>query len=1570
MSSLSVSSTTVGRLVLVFLLVGSSSAAAKPMEFGFAKVDITPSEPMRLSGYGNRKQPLEGVDEPLFARVMAFRQRKNGPLHVLASVDSLGISATFTQKVYQRLKRKHHLDRAQFVLCATHNHTAPYLLDCASNLFAVPLSPAEQAAARRYAARLADAVVEAADQAIDDLQPGRMFVGQGQATFAHNRRFLENGRCIKMSPYLDGPVDHSLPILKITDVEGRRIRGFVFNYACHCTTFGGRYNRVNGDWAGYAVQYVEKAHPEAVALCTIGCGADANPQRDRRRAMQIAQAQGREIAAEVDRVASQEMAEVTADVQSSFGYARLPIDRPSADELKKKLHDRSPQVRRHAQNMLAIIQQQGRLPATYPMPLQLWRFGDQFTMFFLGGEVVVDYALRIQREFPQSHVWVTAYANDVFGYVASERMRSEGGYEVDFSMVFYNRPGRWSTGTEALIFRRLHELYDGATSHSDDSTVRSPQRSATATDEHGKLFSLHQGFKIKLAAAEPLVMDPVAFDWGPDGKLWVVEMGDYPTGVGAKEPSGGRVRFLEDTDGDGTYDRSTLFFDKLPYPTGVKVWRKGVLVTAAPDIVYLEDTDGDGKADRRDVLFTGFGEGNPQHRVNGLRWGLDNWLYVANGDSGGTIRSAQTGQELDINGRDLRIRPDDGRMDALSGMSQFGLNRDDWGNWFGCSNSNPMWHNVLADRYLRRNSHVAAPRTRKDVSKTPGAARVFPTSRTEARFNLPESANRFTSACSVIVYRDTLFGPAFRGNSFVAEPVHNLVHREIMQPEGVSFVSQRAKEELHSEFLSSRDNSFRPTTIRTGPDGALWIADMYRAVIEHPEWIPDDWEKQLDLRAGHDKGRIYRVLPVDATPRPLVRLDRLDTAGLVAALESPNGWQRDMAQQMLLRQADPHSVELLEKLVRLSQQPLARLHALCTLDGLGRLRPDLIEAALRDPHPGVRRHAVRLAERFLKSTPSLNAALIALAEDADPQVQLQLACTLGYCPDARAGQVLGTMARQHVGNAFFTAAILSSVNQDNLAAVLRRVLADDPHAEPPGKLVATLLDLAVAYQKKSVLQDSLAKVASPGAENAFARWQFEALGGLLKAIAQQQQPLKKEFDAAGIVKIEALLAAARQIAANQEQGQPTRVAAIGLLGRLPNHRAQDIPVLRALLVQQTASDVQQAAVQSLAHTQDPRVPQWLLAAYSGESALRGQILDVLLSRVDWTGELLTAMETNPNLADAVDPARRQQLLSHRNEAFRQRAKKLFAPGPAANPQELVQRYLDVDQLHGKWTPGKALFAKHCSVCHRLEGVGHAVGPDLSALTDKSTPAMLTAILDPNRAVEDKFVAYAAVMDDGRVFTGMLARQDGNSITLRQQEGKEQVLLRENLEELVNTHRSLMPEGFEKTLSRQDLAHLLAYIRFLGPRPKHVPGNRPELVTAGPDGKIHLLASNCEIFGDTITVLPTESSITQWTSRRDYVAWNVDQPEARSYDVWIQWAADDAWANNRFILETENGPLLEGKFSPTASPTDYRKQKFGRVSLPAGQQRIVLRAAGPVAGELVRLRAIDLVPKENKENSQR
>jgi putative membrane-bound dehydrogenase-like protein len=566
-------------------------------------------------------------------------------------------------------------------------------------------------------------------------------------------------------------------------------------------------------------------------------------------------------------------------------------------------------------------------------------------------------------------------------------------------------------------------------------------------EEALRAFHVRAGFQVELAAAEPLVLDPIAFDWDAAGRLWVVEMGDYPQGLDGHGKPGGVVKVLEDRDSDGRYDRVTLFLEGVPFPTSVMPWRRGALIAAAPDLFYAEDTDGDGKADVRTVLFQGFVAGNQQHRINGFEWGLDGWIYAANGDSGGTVTSLKTGVTLSISGRDVRFRPDAGSIETVSAQSQFGRRRDDWGHWFGNNNPTWLWHVTLPEHYLRRNPKLAVRSVARVLANYPDSTRVFPTSPPMIRPNQPWALNHVTSACSPTPYRDDLFGQDFATSVFISEPVHNAVHREVLEREGAGFASRRAPGEEKSEFLSSSDPWFRPVTIRTGPDGALYIADMYRFVIEHPEWIPPEMRARLNLRAGEDRGRIYRVVPAGTPRRRIPNLAALDVPGLIDAMNSPSGWQRDTVQRLLLERGDREAIPPLTRLLGVAYPPKVRLQSLATLGLLEALSTELLTRALVDPHPAVRSEALRQSETVGLRDEALFRAVAARAADGDAEVRLQAAFSLGAWPSERREPVLQELLARNDVDETLRVAVLSSLDPARrLFATLSR---KDPGAATP-----------------------------------------------------------------------------------------------------------------------------------------------------------------------------------------------------------------------------------------------------------------------------------------------------------------------------------------------------------------------------------------------------------------------------------------------------------------------------------------------------------------------------------------
>jgi len=1078
------------------------------------------------------------------------------------------------------------------------------------------------------------------------------------------------------------------------------------------------------------------------------------------------------------------------------------------------------------------------------------------------------------------------------------------------------------------------------------------------------------GFTAELMASEPFLGDPIAFAWGPDGKLWVVEMGDYPLGIDGKGKPGGRVLYLEDTQNNGVYDKATVFLEGLSFPTSVLPWRKGILITCAPDIIYAESTTGKGRADKREVLFQGFREGNQQHRVNTLAWGLDGWVHCANGDSGGTVKSMKTGKTVDIRGRDFRINPDTGDIDLLAGQTQYGRSRDDWGNWFGNNNSNPMWHYALEDRYLRRNPHVAFPEAR--VHLVPGAIPVFPVSRTVTRPNNPQAANHFTSACSAIVYRDELFGPAFAGNMFVSEPVHNLVHRQIVASQGATFTARRASDEQQAEFLASTDNWFRPTSLQTGPDGALWIADMYRLVIEHPEWIPKEMQARVDLRAGHDMGRIYRTFPVGSKPRAIPRLDKLDTASLVAALDSPGGWQRDTAQMMLVWKADRAAVPLLEKLAVDSKRPLARLHALCTLDNLRAVTPALALRALGDEHPGVRSHAIRLCEPLLAKSPELGVGIVKLSADADAHVRLQAAYTLGEWDDPRAAEALGKRAVRDAGDRFISAAILSSLSAKNLDGALRAALADDPKVPPPPAMIESLLRLATALNHGKATIALLTSITTLEKDRP-APWQRAALAGLLDSLDQRGSSLKHLHDGGGdelkatLQRTGPLFQAARAALANNMASSDDQLLALRLVGRGLDRQKEDLDLLVGLLTPQTPGELQTAAVGALGRLRDAPVPELLIRNWKGLGpALRTHVLDTLFRRDDWLRATLDAIEKKQIAAAELDAIRRQRLLEHKDEAIRKRAAQVLAGAIAPDRQKVIDAYKKGVALQGDAARGAQIFTKNCATCHRLGTVGHVVGPDLAGVGDKTPEGLLIAILDPNRVVESRYVNYTAFLKNGVVHTGILASETGTSITLLAAEGKQQVILRTDLDELVSTGKSAMPEGLEKEIPAQDMADLIAHVRAASPLPrrKAFDGNKPETIKPAADGSLLLTAANSEIYGTTLVFEKKYANLGHWNSDDDHAVWVVDAARSGRYAVTMDYACADASGGKAWVLRGGAADLT-GKVEGTGNWDTYRQAKVGEVVLSAGTQRLTFRAANRLASSsLIDLKSLKLVRVES------
>jgi hypothetical protein len=449
----------------VLCLVSLSAPAADREQLrpvGVAKIDITPDYPIRLTGYAVRKKESEGVAQHLWAKALAIGSDKDHPA-ILITVDNCGVPANVREEVVQRLHKEKRLDPDRVAICSTHTHSAPWLKGYLPNLFSGPIPPEEQARVERYTRELTDALARVAVQALEDRRPAKLSRGLGQAGFAANRRTK------------GGPADHDLPALFVTDANGN-LRAIFASYACHCTTLGGDFNQVCGDWAGYAQESLEREHPGAVALMALGCAGDANPSP--RPGLALARQHGQEICTAVGRVLTNALSPVEGKLLCRSKRIELPLDQlPTRAEWEARAKETN-YIGGHARMNLARLDRGEQLPTRVPYLVQTWTFGKDLTMVFLPGEVVVDYSLRLKKEFDSSRLWVNAYANDVPCYIASERILREGGYEGGGAMIFYDKPARLAPGVENLIVGTVHELVP-----SDFVEIRNPKPEARRKSE-------------------------------------------------------------------------------------------------------------------------------------------------------------------------------------------------------------------------------------------------------------------------------------------------------------------------------------------------------------------------------------------------------------------------------------------------------------------------------------------------------------------------------------------------------------------------------------------------------------------------------------------------------------------------------------------------------------------------------------------------------------------------------------------------------------------------------------------------------------------------------------------------------------------------------------------------------------------------------------------------------------------------------------------------------------------------------------------------------------------------------
>ncbi len=976
---------------------------------------------------------------------------------------------------------------------------------------------------------------------------------------------------------------------------------------------------------------------------------------------------------------------------------------------------------------------------------------------------------------------------------------------------------------------------------SADELPRIPPKSPSESKASIELVS---GFEIELVAAEPLVFDPVAFSFDGRGRLFVVEMIDYSE---QDQAYLGRIALLTDQDNDGIMDHRSVFADRLSWPTAVHPWRDGVLVIAPPKMTYFRDTNDDGVHDKAEEWYTGFGRSNVQGMANSLRWSVEGFLVGVTSSSGADLTSPnRASDKLTLRGRDFRIDPLKQTLTPISGGSQHGMTMNRWGDRFATSNSDHLQQVIDMDSWLESHSIGSLPiATRKSIAVDGPQAEVYRASpvepwrivRTRMRVSgqVPgaiegggRAAGYFTGATGTWVMDAEMgFGVEGLDTALACDVGSNLVHRKKLEPNGLFWKGTRIDE--RTEFVRSSDIWFRPVQLGDGPDGALYIADMYREVIEHPKSIPLSIKQHLDLNSGNDRGRIWRVKRKGATSvstldKPLASMSNLQ---LVGKLSDPIAWQRRMASQLLLERQANDVAESFRQLIISESKPEAKILALHLLARLNSLDEVTLRSALLDDSIFVNRHAIQLlhdrpqANKLLEDAPIFRH----LMRHRDARLLLELAMASSELPTELRLRYLQEIAR-------LTASLGSDVS--TLRSVIVAAAGSDSW-----RLVET--NRAWSNDDVQMYQRIWLPILIPYWTNQLAKGgeEITALNKSLQNLIHQDVSIDPSRSRSWLVGMKGLNskglidrffgiwsktdreAAIQWVESQLEMGQAnpeTRLEQVSLL-RFASQSTRD-KWLTAYVSSREASELATRVIDECMLVAPESSAAYLIAHFAEftpklqEAAVRS-----LTARAESTSLLADAIDQKKILVSQLGPSNRQLLERHPNATVRKRFAGLLASSSTSNEeiQKLVERYTAIaNGIDFKAVEvlrrGQASFQRICAACHKIDDVGNDVGPPLKSLHEKSPEQLLVSILDPNREVDPRFQAWVVLLDDGRAINGIIRDESASQIVIAEANGKLTTIQRDEIEQLKSTGVSLMPSGIHQQLSPQDAAELVAWLR--------------------------------------------------------------------------------------------------------------------------------------------------------------
>lgn len=883
-----------------------------------------------------------------------------------------------------------------------------------------------------------------------------------------------------------------------------------------------------------------------------------------------------------------------------------------------------------------------------------------------------------------------------------------------------------------------------------DVSVREGQTAALSPEQSQKLIQFDGDYEAQLVAAEPLILDPVEITWDAKGRMYVADMRDYPLGPpNPGDPWLSRIVQLTDTDGDGKMDKAVTFAEHVDHVQGLLPYKDGLIATTRSEVLFFKDTDGDGKADVIEPLIKGFNPRHAQLQVSAPRWGLDGCVYFNNGLDAKEIYGVEpNAKTVAVARSNFRWDPATGKIEPTSGDGQYGGAFDDFGHHFFCSNRNPLMFAVMPFEAVNRNPNAGITSGAEDIAPFGGETRVYPVKITHTTADAHAGTN--TAACGLGVYRGDLM-PELKNNVFVCEPTAQLITRYKVEPNGASLKATRVGD--HTEFFRSADEWCRPVNITTGPDGALYICDMYRRYIDHARFFPEEFVKSHDMREGENQGRIWRIVPKGKTARKIEPAPE-KAEDLVAWLGHANAWQRETAQRLLAekgqpkRQTPPQESEGRQLFLKLVNQPdgetvsaeavAARAQAIQSAPEDGWMAKGVLSASRLSS--GAVLHSVLGAPEFIATFS---------AQRADTIRSLASACAAAGLQEDF-GKALQPLMAKSKGMPWWKPALLQG-----LAEGLPR---------SGGKLgVKSLAEFMVK---------------PPG------------------VYADESMEVTK------------LMAQIELIATDPKAQLDTRLSVLPLLAQSGWVKVQ--PVVKAILTTNQPAELNAAAVALF-----KKFPIGTTSALVYEllpnagPALKRELVPMLAANPKTALEFFKRMDKGEFSPALVDIETRWRWQRGTGE-LRDLAVKLFGQ-PSQDRAGVIAKYMDVLKKPGDAKKGQAVFATICIACHKYKGQGVDVGPDITDIKAKPPEALLSDILDPNRMFEARWCAYQIDTKDGRSLSGIVGSETQDSVVLKMMGGLAETIQRSNIKVMKSLDRSLMPVGLESAVNQEQMTDLLAFL---------------------------------------------------------------------------------------------------------------------------------------------------------------